>query len=207
MCSSDLRVADTMTDDRHNPNQELMAQGVANMMSPLFGGIPATGTIARTVTNIKSGAFSPIAGIVHAVTLLIVILAAAPLASNIPLAALAAILVYVAANMGNWKEFFRLKQRSFSHGLTFLITFFLTVIFDLTVAVQVGLVFACIAFLVRMNTLTAVDQVTLPFDMPSSVEAWHIRGALFFGSISKLENLTNPARLSGPEAEIGRAHV
>lgn len=194
------RVADTMTDDRHNPNQELMAQGVANMMSPLFGGIPATGTIARTVTNIKSGAFSPIAGIVHAVTLLIVILAAAPLASNIPLAALVAILVYVAANMGNWKEFFRLKQRSFSHGLTFLITFFLTVIFDLTVAVQVGLVFACIAFLVRMNTLTAVDQVTLPFDMPSSVEAWHIRGALFFGSISKLENLTNPARLSGPEA-------
>lgn len=194
------RVADTMTDDRHNPNQELMAQGVANIMSPFFGGIPATGTIARTVTNIKSGAFSPIAGMVHAITLLLVILVAAPLASNIPLAALAAILIFVASNMGNWKEFFRLRQRSVSHGITFIITFLLTVIFDLTVAVQVGLVVACISFLVRMNTLTAVDQVTLPFDMPASVEAWHIRGALFFGSISKLEGLTNPIRLSDPKA-------
>ncbi len=194
------RVADTMTDDRHNPNQELMAQGIANMVTPFFGGIPATGTIARTVTNIKSGAFSPVAGMVHAATLLAVILVAAPLASNIPLAALAAILVFVAWNMGNWREFTQLNHRSFSHGLTFVITFLLTVIFDLTVAVQVGLVVACISFLVRMNTLTALDQVTLPFDMPETVEAWHIRGALFFGSISKLEGLTNPIRLAAPDA-------
>lgn len=194
------RVADTMTDDRHNPNQELMAQGIANMVTPFFGGIPATGTIARTVTNIKSGAFSPVAGMVHVLTLLAVILVAAPLASNIPLAALAAILVFVAWNMGNWKEFVRLNHRSVSHGITFVITFLLTVIFDLTVAVQVGLVVACISFLVRMNTLTAVDPVTLPFDMPENVEAWHIRGALFFGSISKLEGLTDPQRLSDPKA-------
>lgn len=194
------RVADTMIDDRHNPNQELMAQGVANMVAPFFGGIPATGTIARTVTNIKSGALSPIAGMVHALTLLVVILVAAPLASNIPLSALAAILVFVAWNMGNWREFTQLSHRSFSHSITFLITFLLTVIFDLTVAVQVGLVVACLSFLVRMNTLTALDPVTLPFDMPDSVEAWHIRGALFFGSISKLETLTDPKRLMAANA-------
>ncbi len=194
------RVADTMTDDRHNPNQELMGQGIANFVVPFFGGIPATGTIARTVTNIKSGAYSPIAGIVHAVSLLVVILVAAPLASNIPLCALSAILVFVAWNMGNWKIFLNLNHMSVSHALTLLITFFLTVIFDLTVAVQVGLVFACLSFLVRMNTLTALDPITLPFDMPEKVEAWHIRGALFFGSISKLEYLTDPQRLKQADA-------
>ena len=103
------RVADTLTDDRHNPNQELMGQGIANLVVPFFGGIPATGTIARTVTNIKSGAVSPVSGVVHAFTLLVVILAAAPLASNIPLAALSAILLNVASNMGNWAEFKRLR--------------------------------------------------------------------------------------------------
>ena len=148
------RVADTMTDDRHDPNQELMGQGIANMIVPFFGGIPATGTIARTVTNIKSG-------MVPAVTLLVVILAAAPLASNIPLCALAAILVFVAWNMGNWREFLRLRQMTLSYKATLLITFFLTVIFDLTVAVQFGLVVACVFFLMRMNNLTVVEPVTL----------------------------------------------
>ena len=178
------RVADTMTDDRHDPNQELMGQGVANMIVPFFGGIPATGTIARTVTNIKSGAFSPVAGMVHAITLLVVILAAAPLASNIPLCALAAILVFVAWNMGNWREFLRLRSMTLSDKATLLIPFFLTVIFDLTVAVQFGLVVACVFFLMRMNNLTVVEPVTLPFNVPDTVEAWHIKGALFFGSVS-----------------------
>lgn len=194
------RVADTMTDDRHDPNQELMGQGIANFVVPFFGGIPATGTIARTVTNIKSGAFSPVAGMVHAITLLIVILVAAPLAASIPLSALAAILVFVAWNMGNWREFVRLKRMSFAYKATLLLTFFLTVIFDLTVAVEFGLVAACIFFLVRMNNITSVEPATLPFHMPETVEAWHIRGALFFGSISKLEHVTDPQRLTAEDS-------
>lgn len=194
------RVADTMTDDRHDPNQELMGQGIANFIVPFFGGIPATGTIARTVTNIKSGAFSPVAGMVHAVTLLVVILVAAPLAASIPLSALAAILVFVAWNMGNWREFVRLRRMSLSYKATLLLTFFLTVIFDLTVAVEFGLVVACIFFLIRMNNITVVEPATLPFHMPDTVEAWHIRGALFFGSISKLEHVTDPHRLMAADS-------
>lgn len=190
------RVSDTMTDDRHDPNQELMGQGVANMIVPFFGGIPATGTIARTVTNIKSGAASPVAGMVHAVTLLVVILAAAPLASNIPLSALAAILVFVAWNMGNWREFVRLRQMTLSYKATLLVTFFLTVVFDLTVAVEVGLVVACVFFLMRMNNITVVEPATLPFNVPDTVQAWHIKGALFFGSVSKLEPVTDPTRIT-----------
>lgn len=194
------RVSDTMTDDRHDPNQELMGQGIANMVVPFFGGIPATGTIARTVTNIKSGAASPVAGMVHAVTLLVVILVAAPLASNIPLSALAAILVFVAWNMGNWREFLRLRQMTLSYKATLVITFLLTVIFDLTVAVEVGLVVACIFFLMRMNNITVVEPATLPFNIPETVEAWHVKGALFFGSVSKLEPVTDPARIHGAGA-------
>ncbi len=194
------RVSDTMTDDRHDPNQELMGQGIANMVVPFFGGIPATGTIARTVTNIKSGAASPVAGMVHAVTLLVVILVAAPLASNIPLSALAAILVFVAWNMGNWREFLRLRQMTLSYKATLIVTFLLTVIFDLTVAVEVGLVVACIFFLMRMNNITVVEPATLPFNIPETVEAWHVKGALFFGSVSKLEPVTDPARIHGAGA-------
>lgn len=194
------RVSDTMTDDRHDPNQELMGQGIANMVVPFFGGIPATGTIARTVTNIKSGAASPVAGMVHAVTLLVVILAAAPLASNIPLSALAAILVFVAWNMGNWREFLRLRQMTLSYKATLVITFLLTVIFDLTVAVEVGLVVACIFFLMRMNNITVFEPATLPFNIPETVEAWHVKGALFFGSVSKLEPVTDPSRIHGAGA-------
>lgn len=194
------RVADTMTDDRHNPNQELMGQGIANMVVPFFGGIPATGTIARTVTNIKSGAASPVSGVVHAATLLLVILAAAPLAGNIPLAALAAILMFVAWNMGNWKEFKRLRQMTLSYKATLLVTFFLTVIFDLTVAVEVGLVVACCFFLIRMNSLTVVEPATLPFNLPEYVEAWHVKGALFFGSVSKLEHVTDPKRITSADS-------
>ncbi len=194
------RVADALTDDRHNPNQELMGQGIANMVVPFFGGIPATGTIARTVTNIKSGAVSPIAGVVHAVTLLIVVVAAAPLASNIPLAALSAILFSVASNMGNWAEFKRLRRMTMSYKATLLLTFFLTVIFDLTVAVEVGLVTSCLFFLYRMNTLTKVTPLTLSADTPAGIEAWNLQGSLFFGSVSKLSHVTDPKRITAHDA-------
>jgi sulfate permease family protein len=194
------RVADAMTDDRHDPNQELMGQGVANFIVPFFGGIPATGTIARTVTNIKSGAASPVAGVVHALTLLVVILAAAPLAGDIPLAALAAILFFVAWNMGNWREFSRLRQMTMSYKTTLVTTFLLTVIFDLTVAVEVGLLVSCVFFIYRMNTLTRVERRTLPFDTPASIECWKLTGALFFGSVSKLEDVTDPKRITAPDA-------
>ena len=194
------RVADTLTDDRHNPNQELMGQGIANLVVPFFGGIPATGTIARTVTNIKSGAVSPISGVVHAITLLVVILAAAPLASNIPLAALSAILLNVASNMGNWAEFKRLRRMTMSYKVTLLATFFLTVIFDLTVAVEVGLVVSCLFFIYRMNTLTSVTRMTLPADTPEVIEAWRLQGSLFFGSVSKLSQMTDPKRITARNA-------
>ncbi|MEY3445624.1 MAG: C4-dicarboxylic acid transporter DauA, partial [Pseudomonadota bacterium] len=138
------RVADGMIDERHNPNQELMAQGIANFVTPFFGGMPATGTIARTVVNIKSGATSPVAGMVHSLTLLLVVLVAAPLAQNIPMAAMAAILMFVAWNMGEWREFVNLRQYRLPYRVTLLAVFFLTVVFDLTVAVEVGLVAACI---------------------------------------------------------------
>lgn len=194
------RVADAMTDDRHDPNQELMGQGIANFVVPFFGGIPATGTIARTVTNIKSGAASPVAGVVHALTLLVVILAAAPLASDIPLAALAAILMFVAWNMGNWKEFLRLRKMTMSYKVTLVCTFVLTVVFDLTVAVEVGLIVSSVFFIYRMNTLTRVEPQTLPFNMPEGVECWKLTGALFFGSVSKLESVTDPKRITARDA-------
>ena len=194
------RVADTLTDDRHNPNQELMGQGIANLVVPFFGGIPATGTIARTVTNIKSGAVSPISGVVHAITLLVVILAAAPLASNIPLAALSAILLNVASNMGNWAEFKRLRRMTMSYKVTLIATFLLTVIFDLTVAVEVGLVISCLFFIYRMNTLTSVTQMTLAADTPEGIAAWRLQGSLFFGSFSKLSYMTDPKRITARNA-------
>ena len=199
------RVADGMTDDRHDPNQELMGQGVANFVAPFFGGIPATGTIARTITNIKSGAASPVAGMVHAFTLLAIVLVAAPLAMNVPLAALAAILLFVAWNMGEWREFARLRQFNLTYRTTLLATFFLTVVFDLTVAVEVGLVLASLFFIYRMSTLTRVVPLPLPAHAPAGTEAWLLEGALFFGSVSKLESVTDPRRLNapgGPQAVI-----
>jgi SulP family sulfate permease len=133
------RVADQISGlPRHDPNQELMAQGVANFVVPFFGGMPATGTIARTVTNVRSGATSPVSGLVHAFTLVLIVLAAAPLAVHVPLAVLSGILLYVAWNMGEWREFARLRQASSHYRLIMLGTFLLTVVFDLTVALQVG---------------------------------------------------------------------
>lgn len=187
------RVADNITGDRHDPNQELMAQGVANFVVPFFGGIPATGTIARTVTNIRSGANSPISGIVHALTVLVIVLAAAPLAKNIPLAALAAILLHVAFNMGEWHEFARMLRFSFTYRILVIATFALTVIVDLTVAVQVGLVLACVFFIYRISALTRIEAMpphALPIPLAPGVGAYSIYGSLFFGAVGKLERLT-----------------
>lgn len=199
------RVTDNMIDDRHDPNQELMAAGIANVLTPLFGGMPATGTIARTVTNVKSGASSPVSGVVHALLLLAVVLVAAPLAENIPLAALAGILLFVAWNMGEWREFARLRNFALTYRSTLLTTFFLTVVFDLTVAVEVGLILACLFFIYRITTLTQLSPLTIAptagaSPAPQGVQAWKLTGALFFGSVGKLEELTDPARHTAREA-------
>ena len=198
------RVADSMIDDRHDPNQELMAQGIANFVTPFFGGMPATGTIARTATNVKNGASSPIAGMVHALTLLIIMMMAAPLAFHIPLAAMAAILMFVAWNMGEWREFVHLRQYRLPYRATLLAVFFLTVIFDLTVAVEVGLVAACLTFIYRISSLSRCEAVDLaqrpevqgqPVDA-NSLQAYRLYGALFFGAVKLLEELQDhlPAR-------------
>jgi SulP family sulfate permease len=188
------RIADGMTGDRHNPNQELMAQGVANFVTPFFGGMPATGTIARTITNIQSGGTTPISGMVHALTLLAVVLVAAPLADHIPLAALAAILMFVAWNMGEWHEFLLLRQYRLPYRLTLLAVFFLTVVFDLTVAVEVGLIAACLTFIYRISSLSRCESVAHQ-DHPAlvgrenEIQAWRIYGALFFGAVQLIEDI------------------
>jgi SulP family sulfate permease len=195
------RIADGLTDDRHNPNQELMAQGVANFVTPFFGGMPATGTIARTVTNVKSGAVSPVAGMVHAFTLLGVMLLAAPWAAHIPLAALAGILVYVAWNMGEWREFVHLRQYRMPYRITLLAVFILTVVVDLTVAVEVGLVAACLTFIYRISSLTRAEPVSAAQQpvlagQDGQVQAWRLYGALFFGAVKLVEDMEHqlPAR-------------
>jgi SulP family sulfate permease len=186
------RIADQMIDDRHDANQELMAQGIANLVTPFFGGMPATGTIARTVTNVKNGATTPVAGVVHALTLLAIILVAAPLASHIPLAALSAILMFVAWNMGEWREFVHLRQFRLPYRVTLLAVFLLTVIVDLTVAVEVGLIAACLTFIYRISNLTRSEAVT-PQTHPilqgqaPGVKAYRLYGALFFGAVKLVE--------------------
>ncbi|MFT5534050.1 MAG: SulP family sulfate permease [Candidatus Paceibacteria bacterium] len=185
------RIADGLIDTRHDPNQELMAQGVANFITPFFGGMPATGTIARTVTNIRSGATSPVSGIVHALTLLLLILFAAPLAYDVPLSTMAAILLYMAWNMGEWHEFARLRRLSMPYRILMLATFFLTVIVDLTTAVEVGLVLACVFFIYRISDLTQIVPIT-DSRLVAGVRAYSIYGSLFFGAVGKLELLIEP---------------
>jgi SulP family sulfate permease len=188
------RVADNMAPQhpRHDPNQELIAQGVANLVTPFFGGIPATGTIARTVTNVRAGAASPIAGVVHSLSLLAIVLVAAPLAEHVPLAALAGILLFVAWNMGEWREFARLRHFLLPYRATLLGTFVLTVVFDLTVAVEVGLLMACGFFIYRMSTLFSVKPHTgqgAQADLPPGVAVFELFGSLFFGAVGKIEAL------------------
>ena len=180
------RVADQIAGlPRHDANQELMAQGAANMVVPFIGGLPVTGTIARTVTNVRAGANSPVAGLVHSASLLLIVLLAAPLASHVPLAVLAGVLMSVALNMGDWPAFARLRQQSRHHGLLMLGTFVLTVVFDLTVALEVGLVLACLLFVQRMGSLFQVEM-----SEPSGAELrCALHGALFFGAVAKLDPL------------------
>ncbi len=173
---------------RHDPNQELMAQGVANLVAPMFGGIPATGTIARTVTNIRSGAATPVAGMVHALVLLAVVGLAAPLALHVPLAALAGILLFVAWNMGEWREFVRLRHFRLPYRTVLLGTFGLTVVFDLTVAVEVGLLLACLFFILRMGQAFRAELADSAAGAPG-VQVARLTGALFFGAVDKLERL------------------
>jgi sulfate permease, SulP family len=178
------RVADQISSlPRHDPNQELMAQGVANFVVPFFGGMPATGTIARTVTNVRAGATSPVSGLVHALTLVVVVLAGAPLAVHVPLAALAGILLFVAWNMGEWRQFANLRQASSHYRLIMLGTFLLTVVFDLTVALQVGLILACVLFVRRMSTLFQVVEVSRTPDSAN----FQLYGSLFFGAVAKVD--------------------
>ena len=188
------RIADSLIHDRHESNQELMAQGIANVVIPFFGGMPATGTIARTVTNVESGASTPIAGIVHAVTLLMIVLFAAPLAKNIPLAGLAAILMYVAWNMGEWKKFIDLKQFRLPYRITILSVFLLTVMVDLTVAIEVGLLSAFITFIYRISSLSRCEiaeakNFPLLENQQGQIDAYRIYGAIFFGAVKLLEQI------------------
>ena len=188
------RIADGLIHDRHESNQELMAQGLANIVTPFFGGMPATGTIARTVTNVESGASTPIAGIVHAFTLLMIVLFAAPLAKDIPLASLAAILMYVAWNMGEWKKFIHLKQFRLPYRITILSVFLLTVIMDLTVAVEVGLLLAFITFIYRISSLSRCEIADVSHfpaleNQQGRIDAYRIYGAIFFGAVKLLEKI------------------
>lgn len=208
-------VADGMIDDRHDSNQELVAQGLANIGSGLFGGIPATGAIARTATNIKNGGRTPVAGIVHAFTLLIIIMAAAPLASHIPLAVLSAVLVMVAYNMGEWRQFARLNQWPKSDAVVFITTFALTVVVDLVTAVEIGMVLAAVLFIKRISEttqITVVDESTetegsqhslVGKTVPKEVMIYRIFGAFFFGAVDKLETALKRARQE-PEVLILR---
>jgi sulfate permease, SulP family len=192
------QVAHSAGSDKHDPNQELMAQGVANAVIPFLGGMPVTGTIARTITNIRSGANSPVSGIIHSLTLLAVVLLAAPLALHIPLSVLAGILVFVAWNMGEWREFARALRFSNHYRLLMGGTFFLTVVFDLMVAFEVGLALACVLFVKRMGSLFRVDALgsePLPGEpeMGSDLrcQRFALHGALFFGATHKLDVLVD----------------
>ncbi len=195
------RVADSQIDDRHDPNQELMAQGIANVAAPLFGGFAATGAIARTATNVRTGGRTPVAGMLHAGVLLVIVLAAAPLAAHIPLATLSAIVVVVSINMGEWHAFAPSELRRYSapYRTILLATFFVTVVFDLTLAVELGMVLASLFFIYRMSDLTRIDRLPLEehygiealarADGTPRILAYRLTGSLFFGAANKLENL------------------
>jgi len=199
-------VADGMVEDRHDSNQELVAQGLANVAAPLFGGIAATGAIARTATSVKTGARTPVAGVIHAGVLLLILLVAAPLARFIPLAVLSAVLVNVALNMGEWHHFARLRRWPGGDAAVFLTAFVLTVIIDLTVAVEFGLLLAALMFIKRMAEQTKVDahielsdeeartQSPAGREVPPGVMIYRLFGAFFFGAADKLETALMASR-------------
>jgi SulP family sulfate permease len=193
-------VADGMIETRHDSNQELIGQGLANIVTPFFGGISATGAIARTATNIRSGAKTPIAGIVHSVTLVVIVVLAAPLAKFVPLAALSAVLFVVAYRMGEWDNFLELYRGPKADFFILLLTFILTVTFDLTIAVGVGLAMAGALFVKRMEEITQIRLVTPESELelgsdsireknvPDGVLVFRIEGPFFFGVAEKLES-------------------
>ena len=195
-------VSDRMSNDRHNPNVELMGQGVANIVSPMFGGLPATGAIARTATNIRSGAQSPIAGMIHSLTLLCVLLFAAPLVSYVPMSVLAGILMVVAYNMGEWREIPQLLKLTKTDISVWLVTFALTVFADLTVAVEAGMILAALLFISRVANTTSVSQVTDGYvedgrvhilqdkDIPYYATIFRIHGPFLFGATDKIHVVT-----------------
>jgi sulfate permease, SulP family len=194
-------VSDRMSKDKHNPNVELMAQGVANIVSPLFGGLPATGAIARTATNVRSGAKTPVAGMIHALTLLAVVLFASSLVKNVPLAALAAILMIVAYNMGDWEEIPEILKLSAADIAVWLLTLTLTVVADLTFAVEVGMVLAALMFIRKVSRTTTVSRVTQDYvedgrvhvlqgkDIPEYATVFRIHGPFLFGATDKFGEL------------------
>ena len=195
-------VADGVTGDKHDSNTELIAQGTANLITPLFGGIPATGAIARTMTNINNGGKTPVAGIIHAIVLLLILLFLMPLAQYIPMACLAGVVVIVSFNMSEWRTFKALLKNPKSDVTVLLITFFLTIIFDLTIAIEVGLVIACILFMRRVMETTEISVIKDEIDpndeldiavceehliIPAGVEVYEINGPYFFGIATKFE--------------------
>src|SRR5215203_672369 len=196
-------VADRMSGDRHNPNTELLAQGVANFVSPMFGGLPATGAIARTATNIRSGGRTPVAGMVHALVLLAILVAAAPLARYIPMPVLASILFVVAYNMGEWHEIPKLLRLTKTDIAVWLVTFVLTVFADLTLAVEVGMILAALLFIRRVAVTTTVSMVTPGYiesgrshilqdkKIPDYVTIFRIHGPLLFGMTDKVTAITD----------------
>jgi len=195
-------VSDRMSNDRHNPNVELVAQGIANVVSPMFGGLPATGAIARTATNIRSGAKTPVAGMIHALTLLAILLFASKLVSFVPMAVLAGILMVVAYNMGEWREIPSLLKLTKTDISVWLVTFALTVFADLTVAVQAGMILAALLFISRVAATTTVSQVTDDYvedgrvhilqdkDIPYYATIFRIHGPFLFGATDKIDVVT-----------------
>jgi sulfate permease, SulP family len=194
-------VSDRMSNDKHNPNVELIGQGIANILSPLFGGLPATGAIARTATNVRSGAKTPAAGMIHALTLLAIVLFAAPLVKHVPLAALAAILMIVAYNMGEWHEIPEILKLTKADIAVWLLTMTLTVVTDLTFAVEVGMVLAAFTFIRKVSRTTTVTRVTKDYvadshvhvlegkDIPDYATVFRIHGPFLFGSTDKFSEI------------------
>jgi SulP family sulfate permease len=196
-------VSDRMSGDKHNPNVELIAQGIANIFSPLFGGLPATGAIARTATNVRSGAKTPVSGMIHALTLLAIILFAAPLVKDMPLAALAGILFMVAYNMGDWAEIPKILKLSKADITVWLLTLFLTIFADLTVAVEVGMILAAFTFIRKISMTTTISRVTGDYiedsrahvlqgkDIPDYAAVYRIHGPFLFGVTDKIATITD----------------
>ncbi len=214
-------VADGVIGEHHNSNTELVAQGVANLASPLFGGIPATGAIARTMTNINNGGKTPIAGIIHAVVLLLIFLFLMPLAQYIPMACLAGVLVMVSYGMCGWRSFLSIMKNPKSDVTVLLITFFLTIIFDLTVAIEVGLICACLLFMRRMAETSDVKIISQEIDpsqedsdfqmgnlehltIPEDVEVYEINGPYYFGVGNRFEEIMGALHKKRPKVRIIR---